>query len=50
MKDCCPITHTHTTYKRGCSHGVMVKAMDCRIIGSKFKVQLCFYVHFWTKV
>ena len=26
--------------------GVMVKAMDCRIVVSEFVLQLCYYVHF----
>ena len=33
---------------RGCPHGVMVKAMDCRIVVSKFVLQSCYYVHFWA--
>ena len=28
--------------------GVMVKAMDCRIVVSKFGLQLRYYVHFRT--
>ena len=31
---------------RGCLHGVMVKAMDCGIVVSKFVLQLRYYVHF----
>ena len=30
----------------GCPRGVMVKALDCRIIESEFKLQSCYYVHF----
>ena len=29
---------------------VMVKELDCRIVISKFKVQLCYYVHFRTNI
>ena len=29
-------------------HGVMVKAMDCRIIVSEFVLHLRYYVHFWA--
>ena len=35
--------------ERGCPRGVMVKAMDCGIIVSKFELQLRYYVHFWAK-
>ena len=34
----------------GCPHGVMVKAMDCRIIVSNFKFQSHYYIHFWTNI
>ena len=34
--------------KRGCPHGVMVKAMDCGIIESELKLQFRYYIHFWT--
>ena len=30
----------------GCPHGVMVKAMDCRIVVSEFVLQSRYYVHF----
>ena len=33
---------------RGCSHGVMVKAMDSGIVVSEFVLQLLYYVHFQT--
>ena len=33
---------------RGCPHGVMVKALACGIIVSKFKLQLLYYVNFRT--
>ena len=36
------LTYTHG----GCPCGVMVKAMDCRIIVSDFVLQLRYYVHF----
>ena len=32
--------------KRGCLRGVMVKAMDCRIVVSEFVLQSHYYVHF----
>ena len=32
----------------GCTRGVMVKAIDCRIVVSKFVLQSCYYVHFQT--
>ena len=31
-----------------CPRGVMVKALDCRIVVSEFKLQSRYYVHFWT--
>ena len=31
---------------RGCPRGVMVKAMDCRIVVSEFVLQSRYYVHF----
>ena len=33
---------------QGCPCGVMVKAMECRIVVSEFKLQLHYYVHFQT--
>ena len=30
------------------TRGVMVKAMDCRIVVSEFVLQSCYYVHFRT--
>ena len=30
----------------GCSRGVMVKAMDCGIVGREFVLQSRYYVHF----
>ena len=30
----------------GSPRGVMVKAMDCGIVVSKFVLQSCYYVHF----
>ena len=32
----------------GCPRGVMVKAMDCRIVVSEFGLQSRYYVHFLT--
>ena len=34
--------------KGGCSCGVMVKAMDCRIVVSEFVFQSRYYVHLWA--
>ena len=31
---------------RGCPRGVMIKAMDCRIVVRKFVLQSRYYVHF----
>ena len=33
-----------------CLHGVMVKAMECRIVVSEFELQLDYYVHFRTNI
>ena len=45
----CACTHIRThVHGGGCPCGVMVKAMDCEILVSKFKLQLCYYVHFQT--
>ena len=33
---------------KGAPRGVMVKAMDCRIVVSGFVFQSRYYVHFWT--
>ena len=30
----------------GCPRGVMVKAMDCRIVAYEFVLQFRYYVHF----
>ena len=32
----------------GCQRGVMVKAMDYRIVVSEFVFQSRYYVHFWA--
>ena len=34
------------SYQRGCPRGVMVKAMDCRIVVREFVLQSRYYVHF----
>ena len=34
--------------QRGCPRGVMVKALDGRIIVSEFELQLRYYIHFQT--
>ena len=31
-----------------CPHGVMVKAMDCRIVVTGFILQSCNYILFWA--
>ena len=31
---------------QGCPRGIMVKAMDCKIVVSEFILQSCYYVHF----
>ena len=36
----------YTKKKRGCPHGVMVKAMDCGIVVSEFVLQSRYYIHF----
>ena len=33
---------------RGCPYSVVANILDCDIVGSKFKLQLCSYIHFWT--
>ena len=33
---------------RGCPCGVMVKAMNCRIVVSEFVLQSRYYVHVWA--
>ena len=35
---------------RGCPHGVMVKAMDCKIVVSEFKLHLFYHVHFQINI
>ena len=35
-------------YLWGCSRGVMVKAMNCGIVISEFKLQSCYHVPFQT--
>ena len=34
----------------GCHRGVMVKAVDCRILVSEFELQLRYYVHLQTNI
>ena len=44
-----PIFNTQWTLPiKGCPRGVMVKAMVCEIVARKFKLQLRYYIHFWT--
>ena len=31
----------------GCPHGVMVKSLDCGTVVHNFKLQSCYYIHFW---
>ena len=37
-----------TFYIRGCPLGVMIIAIDSRIVMSEFELQSCYYVHFRT--
>ena len=30
-------------------HCIMAKVLDCSLEVSKFKLQLCYYIYFWTK-
>ena len=39
---------TGRNFSRECPHGVIVKAMDCRIIVSDFELQLLYYVNLQT--
>ena len=32
----------------GSSSGVMTKVLDCGLEVNEFKLQLCYYIHFWT--
>ena len=32
----------------GSSHGVVANELDCNIIVNEFKLQLSYYVYFWT--
>ena len=41
-------THRHRQTERGCSRGVMCKAIDCGIVISEFELQSRYYVHFRT--
>ena len=36
----------YSQLSRGCPRGVMVTAMDCRIVVSEFVLQLRYYIHF----
>ena len=36
----------HNVKMKGCPRGVMVKAMDCEIVVSEFKLKSRYYVHF----
>ena len=38
----------HSPMPRGCLRGLMVKAIDCRIVVTEFKLQSLYYVHFQT--
>ena len=33
---------------RGSPYGVVTNVLDCDIVESKFKIQLHYYIHFWT--
>ena len=39
-------TLNNLQWLRGCPRGVIVKAMDCRIVESKFVLQSHHYIHF----
>ena len=42
----CNLTFLMISFIVGCPLGVMVKAMDCRMVVIKFVLQLHYYVHF----
>ena len=44
----CWLTNKDLHTSARCPHGVMVKTLNCGIIVSEFKLQLCYYVHFQT--
>ena len=44
------ILKADTHKQRECPRGVMVKAMDCKIVVSEFELQLRYYVHFRTNM
>ena len=46
-------THTHThiyiyIYMGAIPYGVVTNGLDSDIPASGFKLQLCYYIHFWT--
>ena len=48
-----PHTHTHThtlgqVYTRWSPRGVGINVLNCDIVVNKFKLQLGYWVHFWT--
>ena len=42
------VSMKHSKFYGGCPCDVMVKAMDCGIIVSKFVLQSRYYLHFWA--
>ena len=44
----CNTNNLYTILCGGCPSGVMVKAMDCRIIVSELVLQSRYYIHFRT--
>ena len=47
----CQFLHSYEgnlTVRSGCPRGVMVKALDCRIVVSEFVLQSRYYVHVWA--
>ena len=35
------------TDEQGSPHGLVAKVLNCKIVVSEFKLQDCYYVHFW---
>ena len=45
----CTYKHTMITVLRVVvPHGVVAKMLDCFVVVSEFKLQSCYYIHFWT--
>ena len=43
----CPYSY-HKTMVEGSPRGIVAKVSDCDIIINEFKLQLHYYIHFWT--